>query len=321
MSALHEASDTTGEPGADEPGKQAADRAPRPRGALRSLVRVALAIAGIYVGMVVIMMVFENSFLFFPSCYPDGDWQPDRLAFEDAWFQAEDGTRLHGWYVPAENPRAVVLFAHGNGGNLTHRVEVLDALANALGVSVMIFDYRGYGRSEGHPSLAGVLTDARAARRWLAKKADVPESQIVLMGESLGGAVMVELAGADGARGLILENTFSSLADVGTFHYPWLPVRLVMSGQLNSAARIRDYRGPLLQFHGETDRIVPFKLGQRLFDAANEPKRLVVIPFGDHNDPHTRGLLRGSGSVFPDAAAGGANGQRFAQPAAEEGSR
>ena len=108
------------------------------------------------------------------------------------------------------------------------------------------------------------------------------------MGESIGGAVMVDLAAHDGARGLVLENTFTSLPDVAAYHYPWLPVRLVMRSQLNSAAKIANYHGPFLQFHGDADRIVPFQLGQKLFDAANEPKRLVVIPLADHNDPRTR---------------------------------
>ena len=114
------------------------------------------------------------------------------------------------------------------------------------------------------------------------------ESQIVLMGESIGGAVAVDLAADGGAPGLVLENTFSSLPDVAAFHYPWLPIRLVMRSTLDSAAKIRDYHGPLLQFHGDADQIVPYQLGQRLFEAANEPKRLVTIPGGDHNDPRTR---------------------------------
>jgi fermentation-respiration switch protein FrsA (DUF1100 family) len=238
--------------------------------------------------VVVLMMTFENALIFVPSVYPDGEWEPEGLQFEDAQFEAEDGTRLHGWYVPVENPRAVVLFAHGNAGNLTHRVDIADALANLLGASVLLFDYRGYGRSEGRPSEKGVLADARAARAWLAKRAGVDQSEIVLMGESLGGGVVVDLAAADGARALVLENTFTSLPDVAAYHYPWLPVRLLMRSQLNSARKIRDYRGPLLQFHGDSDTIIPFTIGQKLFDAANQPKRLVVIPFGDHNDPRTK---------------------------------
>jgi fermentation-respiration switch protein FrsA (DUF1100 family) len=230
------------------------------------------------------MMSVENSLIFFPSVYPDGYWNPPGLKFEDAWFQASDGTKLHGWYVPHDRPRAVVLFAHGNAGNLSHRYDLLQSL-HELGVSVMIFDYRGYGRSEGSPSETGVLDDARAARRWLAQRVGVKETDIVLMGESLGGAVMVDLAARDGARALILENTFTSLPDVAAYHYPWLPVKLFMRARLDAAAKIGDYRGPLLQLHGDADTIIPYPIGRRLFDAAREPKQFVTIRGHDHNYP------------------------------------
>jgi hypothetical protein len=232
-------------------------------------------------------MTFENGLIFFPTVYPDGYWDPSGLEFEDAWFEAPDGTKLHGWYVPHADPRAVILFAHGNAGNLSDRADIVDDLVKRLGVSVMIFDYRGYGRSGGTPSEAGILTDARAARRWLANRAGLSEARIVLMGESLGGGVMVDLAAQDGARALVLENTFSSLPDVVAFHYPWLPVKMLMRTRLDSVAKIGNYHGPLLQIHGDRDTIVPLALAERLFDAAHEPKRLVIIRNGDHNDPHT----------------------------------
>ena len=232
-------------------------------------------------------MAFEDSLIFFPSVYPEGFWKPGGFKFEDAWFTASDGTKLHGWYVPHPQARATVLFAHGNGGNLSHRAEILELFANRLAVSVLIFDYRGYGRSEGKPTEAGVLADARAARSWLADRAGVHEGEIVLMGESLGGGVMVDLAGKEGARGLILENTFSSLPDVAAFHYPWIPVKMLMRTQLNSAKKIRDYHGPLLQIHGDADTIIPLAVAERLYDAANPPKRFLLIPGGDHNDPRT----------------------------------
>jgi uncharacterized protein len=230
------------------------------------------------------MLSFENSLIFFPSVYPDGNWKPSHLNYEDAWFEGPDGTKLHGWYVAHSAPRAVVLFAHGNGGNLTHRTEIVRQMVRRLEVSVMIFDYQGYGRSSGRPSGAGILADARAARRELATLAGIDESRIVLFGESIGGAVAVDLAARDGARGLVLENTFSSLPAVAAFHYRWLPANLLMRTRLDSAALIGNYHGPLLQFHGDADRLVPFELGQRLFAAANEPKQFVVIPGGDHND-------------------------------------
>ena len=205
------------------------------------------------------------------------------MAVEDAWFSAADGTKLHGWYLPHPRARAVVLFCHGNGGNITHRADALRRL-NRAGVSVLMFDYRGYGRSEGKPSEAGILADARAARAWLATRENIRESDIVMMGESLGGAAAVDLAARDGARALVLESTFSSLPDVGAYHYPWLPVRLLARTQLDSLSKIGNYQGPLLQVHGDQDTIVPIEFGRRLFEAANEPKQFLMLPGHDHND-------------------------------------
>ena len=166
--------------------------------------------------------------------------------------------------------------------------DVLQMLHYRMGVTAMGFDYRGYGRSEGTPSEAGVLADARAARTWLAQRTGVAENQIVLMGRSLGGAVAVDLA-ADGARGLILESTFTSMPEVGHAMLPYLPVRLLMQTQFNSLAKIGKYHGPLLQSHGTGDRLIPYAMGRQLFDAANEPKQFVEIPGGDHNDPQSAG--------------------------------
>lgn len=235
-------------------------------------------------------MTFEESAIFHPSRYPEGDWDSEP-AYEDAWFTPADGARIHGWYAEAKNPRAVVLFAHGNAGNITHRRWVLELFRDRLGASVLAFDYRGYGRSEGAPNERGILADARAARAWLAKRAGVDERDIVVAGESLGGGVAVDLAAKDGARGLVLMNTFSSLPEVASSHFRLLPARLLMTTRLDSRSKIGDYRGPLLQTHGDADRVVPYALGRRLFDAANEPKRFIAVRGGDHNDPPSREFL------------------------------
>jgi fermentation-respiration switch protein FrsA (DUF1100 family) len=230
------------------------------------------------------MLLLENSLTYFPAKYPAGDWEPAGLKFEDAWFTAADGTKLHGWYVPVDEPNEVVLFCHGNAGNLTGRMDVMLACQQRLNVSLLMFDYRGYGRSEGSPSEQGVLQDARAARQWLAEKAGVKENEIVLWGESIGGGIAVDLAASEGPGGLILEDTFTSLPDVAAYHYPWLPVRFCMRGKLNSLAKIKDYHGPLLMIHGDADTIVPYHFGQKLFAAANEPKQFVTERGYDHND-------------------------------------
>jgi fermentation-respiration switch protein FrsA (DUF1100 family) len=230
------------------------------------------------------MRLMENSLIFFPMPYPAGLWELPATDVEDAWFTAADGRKLHGWYAPHEDPRAVLLFLHGNAGNITHRDDRLLAMRR-LRFSTLIFDYRGYGRSEGSPSEKGVLADARAARAWLASRAAVNEQDIVLWGESLGGAVAVDLAAKEGARGLILESTFTSLPDIAAHHYRWLPVRWLMRSRLDSLSLIGRYHGPLLWCHGEADEIVPLANGLRLFAAANEPKEAVRFPGGFHNGP------------------------------------
>jgi uncharacterized protein len=228
----------------------------------------------------------DELLLFFPAKYPDGYWEPKGLRYEDVWFSAKDGTRLHAWYCPCDKPRAVLLYAHGNGGNLSYEGGLLRYFQEDLQVCSLIFDYRGYGRSEGVPTVEGVLEDARAARTILARRAAIKETQIVLMGRSLGGAVVIQLAAESAPRGLIVESAFSSLRDAAAYHYPKL-AWLVPAAKLDSATQIARFKGPLLQSHGDADRTIPYSLGEKLFKAANEPKRFVTIPGGDHNDART----------------------------------
>jgi fermentation-respiration switch protein FrsA (DUF1100 family) len=231
----------------------------------------------------------EDAILFQPAPEPPGAQPPPRT--EDVRFRSADGNLVHGWFAEAERPRAVVLYAHGNAGNVTDLRPVLDLFRDRLGASVLVFDYRGYGSSEGVPSEAGILADARAARRWLAARTGVREGDIVLVGHSLGGGVAVDLAARDGARGLILESAASALPDAAADHFPLLPVRCLMRTRLDSVAKIPDYHGPLLQTHGDADRVIPFALGRKLFAAANEPKWFVPVPGGGHNDPPSREYL------------------------------
>jgi fermentation-respiration switch protein FrsA (DUF1100 family) len=233
----------------------------------------------------------DELMLFYPSKYPEGDWQPAGLVFEDVWFRAADGTRLHAWYCPCAHPRAVLLYAHGNGGNLSYCGPLMQYLQQELRVTALVFDYRGYGRSEGAPTVEGVLRDARAARTALASRAKVAEADVVLMGRSLGGAIVARLAAEARPRGLILESTFSSLREVAAHHYPWL-AWLVPPGKLNSVAALARYSGPLLQSHGDADRTIPYALGQKLFEAAKGPKWFVRIAGGQHNAPQSAEYYR-----------------------------
>lgn len=233
----------------------------------------------------------DELLLFFPSKFPNGDWHPKDLQIKDVYFAAEDDTKLHGWYCACDNPRAVVLLAHGNAGHVASRAPWLSYLQNKAQLSVFSFDYRGYGRSEGTPTVDGAMKDATAARAKLCELASVKDSEMLLMGESLGGAIVVQLAVDSAPRGLILQSTFASLRDVADVHYPKLSW-LVPWKKLNSEAQIALYRGPLLQSHGSVDRTIPLSSGKKLFRAANEPKQFVTIENSDHNNWLTDAYLK-----------------------------
>ena len=221
--------------------------------------------------------------LFYPSKYPDGDWEPNELQFEDVWMTSGDGKKIHGWYCPCENARANLLYFHGNAGNLSHRTEWLVRLQYQLNIAVLIFDYRGYGRSSGRPTIAGIAKDSRAASQFLAEKVSIPESELIYMGRSLGGAIAIQLATTVQPKGLIVHNTFSSLRKIAGHHFPLLSW-IVPGWILNSESSIKSYNGDVLISHGTQDQIVPFQQGVEIFDSANEPKSFVRMKKNAHND-------------------------------------
>jgi fermentation-respiration switch protein FrsA (DUF1100 family) len=173
---------------------------------------------------------------------------------------------------------------HGNAGNMTHRVDRITMWQQSLHVSVFVFDYRGYGRSAGQPNEPGVYRDARAAYRWLTTDKGIAPDDVVFFGESLGTAVVLQLATEVPPRALILESPFTSAVAMGQRAFPWLPVRWIMRNRFASIEKIRRYHGPLLIVHGTQDTLIPFTMGQTLFDHANEPKRFYAVAGADHND-------------------------------------
>lgn len=224
--------------------------------------------------------------IFQPDAFPgpsESAWKPANLKIEDVSFTAADGTKLHGWFVPHPHPRVVVLYAPGNAGNVAYREPFLRKL-HELGAATLIVDYRGYGKSEGTPTEDGILQDARAARECLAQRIHVPSEEIIVLGESLGGGVAVDLAAIDGAKGLILLSTFTSLPDVGSHLFPLLPVKTVMRSRLDSINKIGNFRGQLLQAHGDQDELIPYAIGRELFDACPSPDKTFVTLHGQgHN--------------------------------------
>jgi hypothetical protein len=191
---------------------------------------------------------------------------------------------LYGWFVPGRPDRTLLIFC-GNGGNLTYRAPLLARMRRELGVSLFIFDYQGYGRSSGVPSEAATSADARAALAYLRGRPDVDPRGIAYYGESLGSAVAVDLAADEPPAALVLNAPFTSISDMARVHY-WVlgPLLGLVRSRYDSATRIGETRVPVLVVHGENDAVVPVEQGRRLYDAANEPKRLLVVPGAGHND-------------------------------------
>ncbi len=264
------------------------------------LVRFLRPFLVAYLVVLLLMVWFEERMIFFPAPYNAADtvWRPAGLEFEDAWFTADDGAKLHGWYCPVDEPEAVILFAHGNAGHLAWRAEAIRNLQRELHCSVLIFDYRGYGRSEGKPSERGVLRDVRAAHAWLIERSGRPAEEIVLMGRSLGGGVVLDLAAETSAAAVVVESTFTSLPDVAAVHYPWLPVRTLMRSRLNNLQRLADYPGPIFLSHGDADTVVPFEFGRRLYEAATGEKQFFLVAGGGHNDPQPHEYYRQLGAFL-----------------------
>jgi hypothetical protein len=238
---------------------------------------------------------FENANLYFPIRSVDVTPHGLGLAFDEAAFVAADGVQLQGWYVPAAEADApVVLFFNGNGGNIGHRLEKL-AVLHQLGLSVLLFDYRGYGASSGRPSEKGLYADGEAAYRYLRDVRKVPRERIIAHGESLGGAVAIELASRLPVGAVIFESSFTSVADMARRMFPFLPVGLLVRQRYDSLSRIARVKAPVLVMHSPQDDIVPYEQGRLLFEAAPQPKAFAELR-GDHNN----GFLE-SGAAYSEA--------------------
>lgn len=246
-------------------------------------VLVISIFSGAYFVLVIFLYFRQSRMLYVPGRELSIDPGAARMAFDDVELRAADGVKLHGWWVPAEGAsRGAVLFCHGNAGNISDRVSSVGAF-HGLGLDVLIFDYRGYGKSAGSPTEEGTYLDARAAWEYLVEEKKIAPERIIIFGRSLGGAVAAHLARERRPRALILEATFTSIPDVGAAHHPWLPVRLLASFDYATAEYVKDAKCPVLVIHSPDDAIVPYALGKKVFEAAPEPKEFLEIR-GSHND-------------------------------------
>lgn len=228
----------------------------------------------------------ERRLIYYPSRRLEGTPKDVRLSYEGVTFTTEDGLRLHGWYLPGNGPWTLLWF-HGNAGNISHRLENIRLFHDRLGLSVFIFDYRGYGLSQGHPSEQGLYRDAKAALAILRQRFLVEPQQLLYFGRSLGAAVAVELAVTSPPAGLILESPFPSIQAIAN-QTLWGTGYLLRS-RFNAQAKIGRIHTPLLILHGDDDEVIPHPLGQRLFAAANQPKAFYTIRGANHNDTYLVG--------------------------------
>lgn len=229
-----------------------------------------------------------RSVVFHPQKYKPGDpaWQPEglkRLFDEVSIPVLENGKTYHlvGWYFKHPEPKHVILYSHGNASRVADFDGFGQLLRRRFEASALIYDYRGYGKSDGRPTTPGILLDGRAALQWLAVEEKIPMDQIVLWGQSLGGSVAVDLAANVGAKALIIESSFTSLPDAAQKMKLGGPAEVLLKEKLPSVEKIGRYKGPVFISHGRIDRVIPFEQGERLFKAANEPKTFYE-PAGDH---------------------------------------
>jgi len=246
---------------------------------------ISSAVRGIAIGItgVLALMFFLQSRLVY---FPDGQivaTPADKgYAYEEISFEAADGVRLSAWYVPSQANRGVVLFSHGNGGNISYNLPFVEILHRA-GLSTFIYDYRGYGRSQGKPTEEGTYSDIAGAWQYLTENRKVPAGQIILYGQSLGGPIAAKLAAEKSPAALILDSTFTSFVDIAGHHYPFLPVRWLARFDYSTLDHVKKVRCPVLVIHSTDDEIVPFSQGVALYEAAPEPRAFVKLR-GGHND-------------------------------------
>jgi fermentation-respiration switch protein FrsA (DUF1100 family) len=256
----------------------------------RAFLRLLKAGIVCYVGVIVLLMLLETRIVFHPVRASE-HWKktPTNLRVEDVEVTAKDGVGIHAWWCPVagwEPAQGAVLFCHGNGCNLSQRAAAVLQWQKEMGQAVLILDYPGYGWSEGAPTEAGCYAAADAVYEWLTQEQRISPEHVLLYGESLGGGVVVDLASRRPCRALVLEKTFTSVADTAQRLYPWLPARWLVRNRFDSLAKIRRCTRPLFIAHGTEDHLVPFALGERLFESANEPKQFLALQGLDHNS-HT----------------------------------
>lgn len=243
-----------------------------------------VTLAAAYAAVATTAYLFQGHLVYFPQRDLEATPRERGLQYEDVMLEAADGVPVHGWFVPRTLARGVVLYLHGNAGNISHRLARI-ALFHEMGLGVFILDYRGYGRSGGRPSEEGTYRDAAAAWRYLTETRGIDPARIVLFGRSLGAAVAAELAARVRPGALVLDSAFTSLPELGQELYPWLPVKWLARLRYPTREYLTRVDCPVLVVHSRDDEIIPFHHGERLYAAAREPKHFLAIA-GGHNSAY-----------------------------------
>ena len=265
------------------------EKTARPKNRRKIIMRILAVIIVLYILLVGAMLLFENK-LVYPQPGMQGNWQPSDIDFEEVTFESTDGTRITGWYLPypdsLEGPPETILYCHGNGENAAMATSKrADKFRNELGANVLVFDYRGYGKSDGSPHEKGILQDSESAMKWLNQRTGTSPDEVIVVGHSIGGGPACHVVWKMGAKALILQRTFASLLDAAKSKFWFVPVDLLMQNRYPSGEKIKSCQQPLFQSHGDRDWLVPIHSGRKLFQ--NSPannKTFFVNPGGGHWD-------------------------------------
>ena len=223
----------------------------------------------------------QSKHVYFPTSAIVATPSDSGLFYEDLMLKTSDGIKISAWYIHAENPKATLLFFHGNGGNISHRIEFIK-MFYSLNISTFIIDYRGYGKSEGSPTEEGTYLDSEAAWDYLVNEKNTDPSSIVIYGKSLGGPIAARLAEKHNPAALILDSTFTSTKDIAVKLYPFLPVKKFLKFEYDTVRYLKGVDCPILIIHSIDDSYIPFSHAEKLFDTVDGEKELIETR-GDHN--------------------------------------
>ncbi len=248
-------------------------------------------LSGLYIVVIILVYLLQSHLVYRPFKNLESNPEEIDLNYEDVTINTEDGVKLAGWFIPSDQSDYVLLFCHGNAGNISHLLESL-ALFHRLGLSTLVFDYRGYGQSEGEPDEEGTYLDSEAALAYLTDEKKISPDRLIILGRSLGGCIAARLATKLKPKATILESTFTSIIDLGSQTYPYLPIRHLLRYHYPTKQYSKEIKSPILFVHSREDRKIPFIHGLKLCESASEPKDFLEI-MGSHN----RGYFQ-SGQVY-----------------------